>query len=369
MLSHHIDRPSNLQRLADALGLVAYEAEGLAATIWEDHPIEDRPWALASRAKYSPEQAASSAIDLVNRFVRLERALFTRASDGISTSIRAQFEQIPEESRAGQRYEAWRDHRREQLPVHWLSGGLGVSQEAVRALETVLAAHNNLLGRYRLTERVVEMADLKSCGWVWPDPPPVPAEWVRWLRLGARKLRRLERELRRLLTPRRRTGSSAGPDAVRVANHEELAESIVARLPPVHVVLTPAPVLPTTEQSSTHEVLTEITPEEETTASTEARDSATESDPNIVATPPVGVPPELCSSSDIAALLKQPPDRVDTFLRRYREKHPDCFVPVRSPRRNEPRFLYRTAEVWPALERQLPRWRTLGSGDTPMSDK
>jgi len=73
------------------------------------------------------------------------------------------------------------------------------------------------------------------------------------------------------------------------------------------------------------------------------------------------VPPELLSASDLARWLKQPRGRVETFLRRYRRDHPDCFAPVKARRKNEPARLYRTKVVWPALQAQLASWRTLGN--------
>ncbi len=66
---------------------------------------------------------------------------------------------------------------------------------------------------------------------------------------------------------------------------------------------------------------------------------------------------ELLAASDLAQFLGQPVKRVDGFLRRYHLTHPDSRVEVDTPRRNEPRFLYRTADVWPALQAQLPRWQ------------
>ena len=47
------------------------------------------------------------------------------------------------------------------------------------------------------------------------------------------------------------------------------------------------------------------------------------------------------------------PSRVESFLRRYRQKHPDCYVENETPRRNEPRILYRTADVMEPLREHL----------------
>jgi hypothetical protein len=77
-------------------------------------------------------------------------------------------------------------------------------------------------------------------------------------------------------------------------------------------------------------------------------------DPAFVST----VPP-LLSAADLANQLGQPIPRVESFLRRFREDSPDCAIEIDNPRPREPRYLYRTKEVWPALQQQLPAWRTL----------
>jgi hypothetical protein len=66
------------------------------------------------------------------------------------------------------------------------------------------------------------------------------------------------------------------------------------------------------------------------------------------ASPPTSA---LLSASDLARKLGQPVSRVESFLRRYRVKYPDCFhMNDRDDRRrNEPTYLYRTADVLPAL--------------------
>jgi hypothetical protein len=67
--------------------------------------------------------------------------------------------------------------------------------------------------------------------------------------------------------------------------------------------------------------------------------------------------PDLLSAADLARRLNQPLRRVETYLRRYRRQHPDCFVRVDCPRRNESRYLYRVVDVWPALVGKLNDWR------------
>jgi hypothetical protein len=57
---------------------------------------------------------------------------------------------------------------------------------------------------------------------------------------------------------------------------------------------------------------------------------------------------------ELAALLgpSVSPAAVDSFLRRYREKYPDCFITVDDDdrRRNQPKYLYYPDEVMPALK-------------------
>jgi hypothetical protein len=76
------------------------------------------------------------------------------------------------------------------------------------------------------------------------------------------------------------------------------------------------------------------------------------------APPPTGCPecgelPTMLSAADLAKVLNQPVDPLDSFLRRLREKLPDCYQETDSPRKNEPRFLYRVADVWPDVQRWL----------------
>ena len=67
--------------------------------------------------------------------------------------------------------------------------------------------------------------------------------------------------------------------------------------------------------------------------------------------------PDKLSADDLAKLLRQnghegTNDAVESWLRRYRIKYPDCFDMIGSPRRNEAKILYRTSDVWPHLVRQ-----------------
>ena len=80
-------------------------------------------------------------------------------------------------------------------------------------------------------------------------------------------------------------------------------------------------------------------------------------------TPDAGTPPEqavqltpsssLRSVKDLATMLRKPIDAVDSFLRRYRDKHPDCYTVNHSRRKNEPRYLYRVVDVMPVLKQHF----------------
>ncbi|CAN5544477.1 hypothetical protein BH11PLA2_BH11PLA2_25170 [soil metagenome] len=71
-------------------------------------------------------------------------------------------------------------------------------------------------------------------------------------------------------------------------------------------------------------------------------------DPKAVVTEVI--PPALLSATDIAKLLDRKRESVTSFLTRFAEKNPDCRVEIPSKRRNEPGYMYRTADVLPALE-------------------
>jgi hypothetical protein len=57
----------------------------------------------------------------------------------------------------------------------------------------------------------------------------------------------------------------------------------------------------------------------------------------------------LLSASDLARQLGKPIDSVESFLRRYRSRYPDCYTLTEGRRRNEPQYLYRVADVLPVL--------------------
>ncbi len=60
--------------------------------------------------------------------------------------------------------------------------------------------------------------------------------------------------------------------------------------------------------------------------------------------------PALMSASDLARRLGMGPDAVNSFLYRHRRKRPFCCDEVPTPRKNEPRLLFRTADVVPSLK-------------------
>jgi hypothetical protein len=63
--------------------------------------------------------------------------------------------------------------------------------------------------------------------------------------------------------------------------------------------------------------------------------------------------PVMLSASDIAVKIGRKRESVTSFLTRFAGKKPDCRVAVKSKRKNEPSWLYRTADVWPALEQWM----------------
>lgn len=73
-------------------------------------------------------------------------------------------------------------------------------------------------------------------------------------------------------------------------------------------------------------------------------------------------PPILACVADLARCLGQPTGGVETFLRRYRKEHPDCFREVDNPRKNEARYVYRTSDVWPALQEWAAKGAKLTDG-------
>src|SRR5262245_20108862 len=63
----------------------------------------------------------------------------------------------------------------------------------------------------------------------------------------------------------------------------------------------------------------------------------------------VGNPADL-SAADLARQMRQPKPRVEKALERYRKKYPDCYIENESPRKTDPRYLYRVGDVVPYLQ-------------------
>jgi hypothetical protein len=84
-------------------------------------------------------------------------------------------------------------------------------------------------------------------------------------------------------------------------------------------------------------------------------DGSADSAPSEAAGLPAALPdlPKMIAAPDLARLLELGVDRVESALRRFRERHPDCAEEQGNPRRNEPRWLYRTADIHPVVERLL----------------
>jgi hypothetical protein len=71
--------------------------------------------------------------------------------------------------------------------------------------------------------------------------------------------------------------------------------------------------------------------------------------------------PKLMSAADLAKAASLNQAALDTALRRYAAKYPDCRIEQESPRPNEPRYLYRVADVWSVVQKLLAnRWVTGG---------
>jgi hypothetical protein len=63
--------------------------------------------------------------------------------------------------------------------------------------------------------------------------------------------------------------------------------------------------------------------------------------------------PSLLSAPDIAKWIKRKRSSVTSFLTRFAREYPDCRVEVEAKKPNEPAYLYRTADVWPALKKWM----------------
>lgn len=83
--------------------------------------------------------------------------------------------------------------------------------------------------------------------------------------------------------------------------------------------------------------------------------------PTVLGASPPGEPAAVfLSAAELARRVGRDEAAVETFLRRYRKAHPDCFTEVPDTRKNEPRVLYRTADVWGPLVAWAARKRPTG---------
>jgi hypothetical protein len=80
-----------------------------------------------------------------------------------------------------------------------------------------------------------------------------------------------------------------------------------------------------------------------------------EDDPEQASNPAGGAGPlpEFMSARELAGHFELSLRAVESFLGRYRADYPDSFIATETPRRNDPRFLHRTAEVVPHLKRHF----------------
>ena len=126
-------------------------------------------------------------------------------------------------------------------------------------------------------------------------------------------------------------------------DHEIRLHELRQEIEAVRRILVVQSVVPLTNTNET--VRTVVNPNEEATSTLSGGTS--------------GELPMMLSATDLARALEQPTSRVESFLRRFRVDYPDCFVEVDNHRKREARYLYRTVDVWSALQRQLPSWRKL----------
>jgi hypothetical protein len=70
--------------------------------------------------------------------------------------------------------------------------------------------------------------------------------------------------------------------------------------------------------------------------------------------------PRLISAPDLAEKLGENEPKVESFLRRLRSELTDCFIDASKEggrRVNEPKYMYRTADIAPELRKIIPKWR------------
>jgi hypothetical protein len=72
--------------------------------------------------------------------------------------------------------------------------------------------------------------------------------------------------------------------------------------------------------------------------------------------------PAALSATELAKRLNAKYGKVESFLRRYRKKYPDCYVEAEGRRRTTAQYLYRVAEVWPVLQQRYGVRRATDDG-------
>lgn len=81
-------------------------------------------------------------------------------------------------------------------------------------------------------------------------------------------------------------------------------------------------------------------------------------------------PSSLMTCNELADMYENP-IALESFLRRIRKKHVDCCSEIEGTRKNEPRFLYREADLRPELQKRAQKRSqktTIGSTSETTSD-
>jgi hypothetical protein len=206
-------------------------------------------------------------------------------------------------------------------------------------------------GAFRACARYLELTDAKT------GMEELPRVWLRRARALADEapidrdaLRRVE-VLDLVALGAALSGAADLPGAP--GRSESLVPAPRPEVPGAPAVPPAAPPLVQPVPGSTPECPSYTRPVDETTA----RNGG-----GIAAVAEVAPMPIFAGAAELARRLGQRTDRVESFLRRLREQFPDCYINTEQPRVNEPRYLYRTADVWPLLERKQNDWRQLTDG-------
>jgi hypothetical protein len=159
------------------------------------------------------------------------------------------------------------------------------------ALAAVERCHDRVLAHYQWRERVKGTAT--TWPWEWPNVPPIAPALLDALDKSASRLTGFVQDFASRRTP--------------------LAGAVAGKRSPA------------------------------ATAPVEGEDAGTEEQLPL---------PALMSAPDLARSLGLSEDQVDSFLRRYRTAYPDCYIENESPRKTDPKYLYRTADVLPVLTKR-----------------